>query len=133
MSTDQEEHLSSYENQVRYYTEMIMKNLKYELVYIYADEGISGTNTKKREEFNRMIEDCRDGRSDLIITKSIFRFARNTLDCLNYVCELKEKGVTILFEKENINTMDAKGVVNDGKLQKYHIQDDHEAIIDLDT
>ena len=111
VSTDQEEQLSSYENQVRYYTEMIEKNPEYELVDIYADEGISGTNTKKREEFNRMIDDCRAGRIDLIITKSISRFARNTLDCLNYVRELKEKGVTILFEKENINTMDAKGEV----------------------
>ena len=111
MSTDQEEQLSSYENQVRYYTEMIEKNPEYELVDIYADEGISGTNTKKRDEFNRMIDDCRAGRIDLIITKSISRSARNTLDCLNYVRELKEKGVTILFEKENINTMDAKGEV----------------------
>jgi DNA invertase Pin-like site-specific DNA recombinase len=111
VSTDQEEQLSSYENQVRYYTEMIEKNPEYELVDIYADEGISGTNTKKRDEFNRMIDDYRAGRIDLIITKSISRFARNTLDCLNYVRELKEKGVTIHFEKENINTMDAKGEV----------------------
>lgn len=111
MSTDQEEQLSSYENQVRYYKEMIEKNPEYDLVDIYADEGISGTNTKKREEFKRMIDDCRAGRIDLIITKSISRFARNTLDCLNYVRELKEKGVAIIFEKENINTMDAKGEV----------------------
>ena len=111
MSTDQEEQLSSYENQVRYYTEMIEKNPEYDLVDIYADEGISGTNTKKREEFKRMIDDCRAGRIDLIITKSISRFARNTLDCLNYVRELKEKGIAIIFEKENINTMDAKGEV----------------------
>ena len=98
MSTDQEEQLSSYENQVRYYTEMIEKNPEYDLVDIYADEGISGTNTKKREEFKRMIDDCRAGRIDLIITKSISRFARNTLDCLNYVRELKEKGIAIIFE-----------------------------------
>ena len=111
VSTDQEEQLSSYENQVRYYTEMIEKNPEYDLVDIYADEGISGTNTKKREEFKRMIDDCRAGRIDLIITKSISRFARNTLDCLNYVRELKEKGLAIIFEKENINTMDAKGEV----------------------
>ena len=79
VSTDQEEQLSSYENQVRYYTDMIEKNPEYDLVDIYADEGISGTNTKKREEFKRMIDDCRAGRIDLIITKSISRFARNTL------------------------------------------------------
>lgn len=78
---------------------------------IYADEGISGTNTKKRDDFNRMIADCRAGKIDLIITKSISRFARNTLDCLNYVRELKELGIGITFEKENINTLDAKGEV----------------------
>ena len=108
VSTDQEEQLSSYENQVRYYTEIITRNPDYELVDIYADEGISGTNTKKRDDFNRMIEDCRAGKIDLIITKSISRFARNTLDCLNYVRELKELGVGIRFEKENIDTLDAK-------------------------
>ena len=77
----------------------------------YADEGISATNTKKREEFNRMIADCGDGKIDMTITKSISRFARNTLDCLNYVRELKELGIGILFEKENINTLDTKGEV----------------------
>ena len=111
VSTDQEEQLSSYENQVRYYTEIITRNPDYEMVDIYADEGISGTNTKKRDNFNRMIEDCRGGKIDLIITKSISRFARNTLDCLNYVRELKDLGIGIIFEKENINTMDAKGEV----------------------
>lgn len=78
---------------------------------ICADEGISGINTKKRGDFNRMIEDCRAGKIDLIITKPISRFARNTLDCLNYVRELKDLGIGITFEKENINTMDAKGEV----------------------
>lgn len=111
VSTDQEEQLSSYENQVRYYTEVITRNPDYELVDIYADEGISGTNTKKRDDFNRMIADCRAGKIDLIITKSISRFARNTLDCLNYVRELKDLGIGIIFEKENINTLDAKGEV----------------------
>ena len=109
VSTDQEEQLSSYENQVRYYTEIITRNPDYELVDIYADEGISGTNTKKRDDFNRMIADCRTGKIDLIITKSISRFARNTLDCLNYVRELKELGVGIRFEKENIDTLDEIG------------------------
>ncbi len=73
-----------------------------------GDEGISGTNTKTKDEFNRMIADCRAGKIDMIITKSISRFARNTLDCLNYVLEL---GIGIIFEKENINTLDAKGEV----------------------
>lgn len=111
VSTDQEEQLSSYENQVRYYTEMITGNPEYEMVDIYADEGISGTNTKKRDDFNRMIADCRVGKIDMIITKSISRFARNTLDCLNYVRELKDLRIGIVFEKENINTLDAKGEV----------------------
>lgn len=111
VSTDQEEQLSSYENQVRYYTEMISRNPEYEIVDVYADEGISGTNTKNRDNFNRMIADCREGKIDIIITKSISRFARNTLDCLNYVRELKDLGIGIVFEKENINTLDAKGEV----------------------
>lgn len=111
VSTDQEEQLSSYENQVRYYTEVITRNPDYELVDIYADEGIPGTNTKKRDDFNRMIVDCRAGKIGLIITKSISKFARNTLDCLNYVRELKNLGIGIVFEKENINTLDAKGEV----------------------
>jgi len=111
VSTNQEEQLSSYENQVRYYTTFINDNPLYEMADIYADEGISATNTKKREHFNRMIQDCRDGEIDMIITKSISRFARNTLDCLNFVRELKELGVGVIFEKENINTLDAKGEV----------------------
>ena len=90
---------------------MINRNPEYDLVGIYADEGISGTNTKKRDEFKRMIADCRAGLIDIVITKSISRFARNTLDCLNYVRELKGLGVSVIFEKENINTMDAKGEV----------------------
>lgn len=111
VSTDQEEQLSSYENQVSYYKTYIEQNPLYELAGIYADEGISRTNTKKREEFNRMIADCREHKIDRIITKFISRFARNTLDCLNYVRELKELGVGVIFEKENIDTLDAKGEV----------------------
>ncbi|QSX09666.1 recombinase family protein [Alkalibacter rhizosphaerae] len=111
VSTDHEEQLLSYENQVRYYTEFIENSDLYTTAGIYADEGISATNTKKRENFNRMIADCRKGQIDMIITKSISRFARNTLDCLNYVRELKQIGVGIIFEKENINTLDAKGEV----------------------
>ncbi|MDK8234289.1 recombinase family protein [Aerococcus christensenii] len=89
---------------------MLLINSIY-LVDIYADEGISGTNMKNRREFNRMIEECKARYIDLVITKSISRFARNTLDCLQYARELKAKQVAIYFEKENINTMDAKGEV----------------------
>lgn len=78
---------------------------------IYADEGLSGTNTKKREQFLKMIEDCKARKVDMIITKSISRFARNTLDCLNYVRLLKDLGIGVIFEKENINTLDSKGEV----------------------
>ncbi|GAA0109235.1 recombinase family protein [Clostridium tertium] len=111
VSNDQEEQLSSYENQVNYYKNYIVQHPEYVLAGIYADEGISGTNTKKRDEFNRMIADCRARKVDRIITKSISRFARNTLDCLNYVRELKEIGIGVIFEKENIDTLDAKGEV----------------------
>ncbi|WP_338032637.1 recombinase family protein [Clostridium novyi] len=111
VSTDQAEQLSSYEAQVNYYTNFINNSPKYEMVKVYADEGISGTNTKKREQFNEMIRDCKAGKIDVIITKSISRFARNTLDCLNYVRTLKELGIGVIFEKENIKTLDAKGEV----------------------
>lgn len=111
VSTDSDEQASSYEVQVEHYTQFIQKNPEWELAGIFADDGISGTNTKKREEFNRMIEECMAGRIDMIITKSISRFARNTLDCLKYIRELKEKNIPVFFEKENINTMDSKGEV----------------------
>ena len=111
MSTDQEEQLSSYENQVNYYREYILKHKDYELVDIYADEGISATNTKKRDAFNRLIQDCRGGKVDRILVKSISRFARNTLDCIKYVRELKELGIGVTFEKENIDSLDSKGEV----------------------
>lgn len=111
VSTDQLEQLSSYEAQVTYYTTYINGHPDYDLAGIYADEGFSGTNTKKREQFNKMIEDCKAGKVDMIITKSISRFARNTLDCLNFVRLLKDLGVGVIFEKENINTLDSKGEV----------------------
>lgn len=109
VSTDTDEQATSYEMQVEHYTEFISKNKEWELAGIYADDGISGTNTKKREDFNRMIEDAMAGKIDLIITKSISRFARNTLDCLQYIRQLKDKNIAVFFEKENINTMDTKG------------------------
>lgn len=111
VSTDSDEQATSYEAQVEHYTEFIQKNADWEFAGIYADDGISGTNTKKREEFNRMIDDCKDGKIDMIITKSISRFARNTLDCLKYIRQLKDMNIPVQFEKESINTMDAKGEV----------------------
>lgn len=111
VSTDSDEQASSYEVQVEHYTQFIQKNPEWELAGIFADDGISGCNTKKRSEFIRMIEECMAGRIDMIITKSISRFARNTLDCLKYIRELKEKNIPVFFEKENINTMDSKGEV----------------------
>ena len=111
VSTDSDEQATSYEAQVEHYTEFIQKNPEWEFAGIYADDGISGTNTKNRDEFNRMIEDCEAGTIDMIITKSISRFARNTLDCLKYIRQLKDKNIPVFFEKEAINTMDAKGEV----------------------
>ena len=106
-----DEQATSYEAQVEHYTDYIRKNPEWEFAGIFADDGISGTNTKKREEFNRMIDEAMAGKIDMIVTKSISRFARNTLDCLKYIRQLKEKNIPVYFEKENINTMDAKGEV----------------------
>lgn len=111
VSTDSEEQASSYEVQIEHYTNFIKNNPEWELAGIFADDGITGTNTKKREEFNRMIEECMQGKIDMIITKSISRFARNTLDCLKYIRQLKDKNIAVFFEKENINTMDSKGEI----------------------
>ena len=95
VSTDKEDQANSFETQQRYFREWIDRNPEWMLQEIYADEGISGTNTKKRDEFNRMIADCRAGKIDMIITKSISRFARNTLDCLKYIRQLKEKNIPV--------------------------------------
>lgn len=109
VSTDSDEQATSYDMQVEHYTKYIQKNEDWEFAGIYADDGISGTNTKKRDEFNLMIEDCYAGKIDLIVTKSVSRFARNTVDCLNYIRDLKSKHIAIFFEKENINTLEASG------------------------
>ena len=109
VSTDDEEQLTSYQNQIEYYTEKINANPDWEMAGVYADEGISGTSTKHRDEFNKLMALCRRGRVDLILTKSVSRFARNTVDCLKYVRLLRAKGVGILFEKENINTLELSG------------------------
>ena len=106
VSTEEEEQQSSYEAQCSYYTDKLMTNPEWTMAGIFADEGISGTSTRKREEFNRMIRKCRQKKIDLILTKSISRFARNTVDCLKYVRVLKELGIGVYFEKENINTLD---------------------------
>ncbi len=111
VSTEYEEQESSYEVQVEHYTNYIHSNPEWELAGVYADDGISATNTAKRDAFNRMIEDCRAGKIDMILTKSISRFSRNTVDCLKYTRELKTLNIAVFFEKENINTLDAKGEV----------------------
>ena len=104
VSTAQEEQLNSYDVQVRYYTEKIRSEPKWAFMGIFADRGLSGTSTKKRDEFNKMIKQCRRGKIDMIITKSISRFARNTADVLKYVRMLKEIGVDIFFEEQNIHS-----------------------------
>lgn len=109
VSTEQEEQLNSFENQVSYYTAYINSKADYEMAGIYADEGISGTSTRRRTDFKRMIADCEKGKIDLIIVKSISRFARNTQDCLSYARKLKNMGIGVFFEKENINTRDGAG------------------------
>ena len=111
VSTEYEEQESSYDVQVEHYTTYIKSKPEWEFVEVYADDGISGTNTKKRDEFNRMIDDCKAGKIDMILTKSISRFSRNTVDCLKYTRELKALNIAVFFEKENINTLDAKGEV----------------------
>ena len=105
VSTDSEEQLNSYEAQKSYYTQKIEESSDWEMAEIYADEGISGTSMKKRTEFKKMITACKRGRIDLIITKSLSRFARNTVDCLETVRLLKANGIGVYFEKENINTL----------------------------
>ena len=109
VSTDTEEQISSYEAQVDYYTRYIKSKNNWEFIEVCTDEGISATNTKKRDGFNRMIKDALDKKIDLIVTKSVSRFARNTVDTLTTVRKLKEKGVEVYFEKENIYTLDSKG------------------------
>lgn len=109
VSTDSDEQFTSYEAQVDYYTQYIKRNPEWEFVKVYTDEGISGTNTKHRIGFNEMIADAMSGKIDLIVTKSVSRFARNTVDSLVTIRKLKEKGVEVYFEKENIYTFDGKG------------------------
>ncbi len=109
VSTDSDEQFTSYEAQVDYYTKFIQSKPEWEFVKVYTDEGISGTNTKHREGFKEMIADALDGKIDLIVTKSVSRFARNTVDSLVTIRKLKENGVECYFEKEGIFTFDGKG------------------------
>ena len=107
VSTDKMEQAGSLENQVQYFTEYIQKNTNWTFVPGYVDEGISGTSTVKRDSFNRMIADARAGKFDFIITKEISRFSRNTLDSIQYTQDLLRMGVAVLFQSDNINTLDA--------------------------
>lgn len=109
VSTTLEQQETSYEAQVSYYTEKIQSNPNWKLAGIYADDGKSATNTKKREDFNTMIDDCMAGKIDLVITKSVSRFARNTVDSLQNIRKLKEKNIGVIFEKEGVNTLDGTG------------------------
>ena len=109
VSTDDEEQLESFQSQKKYYQDKISENRDWVMVGIYADEAITGTKVDKREQFQRMIQDCMDGKIDVIMTKSVSRFSRNTVDILQYVRLLKERGIAVIFEKENINTMTEQG------------------------
>lgn len=109
VSTDSDEQFTSYEAQIDYYTRYIKSRDDWKFVKVYTDEGISGCNTKRRDGFNEMVADSLAGKIDLIVTKSVSRFARNTVDSLTTVRKLKEKGVEVYFEKENIYTFDGKG------------------------
>ena len=111
VSTELEQQESSYEAQVEYYTEKIEENPNWKNAGIYADDGKSATNTKKRDDFNAMIRDALDGKIDMILTKSVSRFARNTVDSLMTIRKLKEKNVAVVFEKEGVNTLDGTGEI----------------------
>ena len=108
VSTEQDAQQNSYEAQIGFYTDYIQSKPEWEFVGVYADEGISGTSFKKRDGFNRMVSDAKAGKIDLILTKSISRFARNTVDSLSITRDLKEHNVEVFFEKENISSMDSR-------------------------
>lgn len=105
VSTDDEEQLTSYEAQVSYYTDKITSNPDWVMADVFADEGKTGTSVKSRKDFQRMIRQCRRGKIDLILTKSLSRFARNTLDTVKYTRELRQLGIPVIFEKENLNSI----------------------------
>lgn len=109
VSTAKEEQESSYEIQVAFFKEMIAYHPNWEMTEVYADYGITGTSVEKRKGFSRMIEDCKGGKIDLILVKSLSRFARNTLDSLNCIRMLKERNIGVWFDEERINTLDQSG------------------------
>ncbi len=109
VSTDSDEQFTSYEAQVDYYTQFIQSHADWTFIKVYTDEGISAVTTRHRDGFNEMVEDALAGRIDLIVTKSVSRFARNTVDSLTTIRKLKDHGVECFFEKENIWTFDGKG------------------------
>nr|WP_298510263.1 recombinase family protein [uncultured Ruminobacter sp.] len=111
VSTGSEEQLVSLENQKAHYEEYIVSNPEWEFAGLYYDEGITGRKKEKRTTLMQMIQDCEAGLIDVVLTKSLSRFARNTPDCLKYIRQLKEKNIAVFFEKESINTLDAKGEV----------------------
>lgn len=147
VSMESERMQHSLSAQVSYYSALIQKNPEWEYAGVFADYGISGTGTKKREEFNRMLAECEAGNIDIILTKSIQRFARNTVDLLNTVRHLKDLGIEVRFEKENINSLSGDGElksftvdfltkkkkINEGEIPQYYVKDNHEAIIDPET
>ena len=106
VSTDEEEQLKSYNSQMKYFTAKIAENKNWELVEVYADAGISGVTSIKRPGFMQMIDDCMEGKIDLILTKSISRFSRNVIDTLENVRKLQKKNIAVIFEEEHINTLD---------------------------
>lgn len=105
VSTDDEDQIKSYNSMVRYYTDLIKSNKEWEMASVYADKAITGTKVDKRENFQRLIEDCLDGKIDMVIAKSIPRFARNTLDTLKYVRMLKERNIDVYYEVEKIHSL----------------------------
>lgn len=109
VSTDHEDQESSLTAQTDYYRKKILQHAGWQFAGVFVDDGISGLSTNRREGFNRMIDSCLNGDIDLVLTKSISRFARNTVDTVNIIRKLKEKGIGVYFEKENIFTLDSKG------------------------
>ena len=109
VSTDMADQLHSLSAQIKYFTEYISSHEDYELIEVYYDEGITGTSTKKRDGFNRMIADCEAGKIDLILTKEVSRFARNTVDTLNFTRRLSELKIGVIFMNDGIDTRDKDG------------------------
>ena len=109
VSTGKEEQQTSIVAQKEYYTDYIKSHAGWQFVGVYADEGISGCSTKRREQFKQLMSDCMAGKIDMVLTKSISRFGRNTVDTLTTIRELKSKGIGVYFEKEQVWTMDSKG------------------------